>query len=213
MSYLKRIALHILERDKLKMTRVANIIRNTLETQITLTLTIDEQSPISVDTGIGYVDHMLTLFAKHGRFGLQVKVTGDLTVDSHHTTEDIGIALGEAFTQALGDKTGIDRYGAQFVPMDETLSRAVVDLSGRAYLVFVAELTTPVLGTFETEVVEDFWQGFADQAHANVHIEVLYGRNTHHKIESIFKAMGRAMRQAVTINPEIKGVNSTKGVI
>lgn len=195
------------------MSRTATIIRNTFETQIALTLNIDEQTPISVDTGIGYIDHMLTLFAKHGRFGLQVKVSGDLNVDSHHTTEDIGIALGEAFTQALGDKSGIERYGAQFVPMDETLTRTVVDLSGRAYLVFAAELTAPVLGTFETEVVEDFWQGFADQAHANVHIAVLYGRNTHHKIESIFKAMGRTMRQAVTRNPEIIGVNSTKGVI
>lgn len=195
------------------MSRTATITRHTFETQITLTLNIDEQTPISVDTGIGYMDHMLTLFAKHGRFGLQVKVSGDLHVDSHHTTEDIGIALGEAFTQALGDKSSIERYGAQFVPMDETLTRTVVDLSGRAYLVFTAELTAPVLGTFETEVVEDFWQGFSDQAHANVHIAVLYGRNTHHKIESIFKAMGRTMRQAVTRNPEIIGVNSTKGVI
>lgn len=195
------------------MSRTATIKRDTFETQIELTLNLDEQTPIKVDTGIGYIDHMLTLFAKHGRFGLQVDVKGDLQVDSHHTTEDIGIVLGEAFTQALGDKVGIERYGAQFVPMDETLTRAVIDLSGRSYLVLHAELTTPTLGTFETEVVEDFWQGFADQARANVHIEVLYGRNTHHKIESMFKAVGRAMRQAVTNNPEIKGVNSTKGRI
>ncbi|WP_349517168.1 imidazoleglycerol-phosphate dehydratase HisB [Leuconostoc mesenteroides] len=195
------------------MSRTATIKRDTFETQIELTLDLDEQTPIKVDTGIGYIDHMLTLFAKHGRFGLQVDVKGDLQVDSHHTTEDIGIVLGEAFTQALGDKVGIERYGAQFVPMDETLTRAVIDLSGRSYLVLHAELTTPTLATFETEVVEDFWQGFADQARANVHIEVLYGRNTHHKIESMFKAVGRAMRQAVTINPEIKGVNSTKGRI
>ncbi|ARN64006.1 imidazoleglycerol-phosphate dehydratase [Leuconostoc mesenteroides subsp. mesenteroides] len=195
------------------MSRTATIKRDTFETQIELTLDLDEQTPIKVDTGIGYIDHMLTLFAKHGRFGLQVDVKGDLQVDSHHTTEDIGIVLGEAFTQALGDKVGIERYGAQFVPMDETLTRAVIDLSGRSYLVLHAELTTPTLGTFETEVVEDFWQGLADQARANVHIEVLYGRNTHHKIESMFKAVGRAMRQAVTINPEIKGVNSTKGRI
>lgn len=195
------------------MSRTATIKRDTFETQIELTLSLDEQTPIKVDTGIGYIDHMLTLFAKHGRFGLQVDVKGDLQVDSHHTTEDVGIVLGEAFTQALGDKVGIERYGAQFVPMDETLTRAVVDLSGRSYLVLKAELAAPTLGTFETEVVEDFWQGFADQAKANVHIEVLYGRNTHHKIESMFKAVGRAMRQAVTINPEIKGVNSTKGQI
>ncbi|GMA70359.1 imidazoleglycerol-phosphate dehydratase [Leuconostoc litchii] len=195
------------------MSRIATIKRDTFETQIELTLNIDEQTPIKVDTGIGYIDHMLTLFAKHGRFGLQVDVKGDLQVDSHHTTEDVGIVLGEAFAQALGDKVGIERYGAQFVPMDETLARAVVDLSGRSYLVLKAELNTPTLGAFETEVVEDFWQGFADQAKANVHIEVLYGRNTHHKIESMFKAVGRAMRQAVTVNPEIKGVNSTKGLI
>ncbi|MGX4593930.1 imidazoleglycerol-phosphate dehydratase HisB [Leuconostoc sp. JNUCC 76] len=195
------------------MSRTATIKRDTFETQIELTLNIDEQTPIKVNTGIGYIDHMLTLFAKHGRFGLQVDVKGDLQVDSHHTTEDVGIVLGEAFTQALGDKVGIERYGAQFVPMDETLTRAVVDLSGRSYLVLKAELAAPTLGTFETEVVEDFWQGFADQAKANVHIEVLYGRNTHHKIESMFKAVGRAMRQAVTVNPEIKGVNSTKGQI
>lgn len=195
------------------MSRTATIKRDTFETQIELTLNLDEQTPIKVDTGIGYINHMLTLFAKHGRFGLQVDVKGDLQVDSHHTTEDVGIVLGEAFKQALGDKVGIERYGAQFVPMDETLTRAVVDLSGRSYLVLKAELAAPTLGTFETEVVEDFWQGFADQAKANVHIEVLYGRNTHHKIESMFKAVGRAMRQAVTINPEIKGVNSTKGQI
>lgn len=195
------------------MVRSATIKRDTLETKINLTLNLDEQTTSEIDTGIGYLDHMLTLFAKHGRFGLQVNVKGDLNVDSHHTTEDIGIALGDAFTQALGDKVSIERYGAQFVSMDETLTRAVVDLSGRAYLVFIAELSAPTLGTFETEVVEDFWQGFSDQAKANVHIEVLYGRNTHHKIESMFKAMGRAMRQAVTLNPDIHGVNSTKGVI
>ncbi|MDR3191066.1 MAG: imidazoleglycerol-phosphate dehydratase HisB [Lactobacillaceae bacterium] len=193
--------------------RTATIKRDTLETQINLTLNLDEQTPIQIDTGIGYIDHMLTLFAKHGRFGLQVQVHGDLQVDAHHTTEDVGIALGEAFTEALGDKTGIERYGLAIVPMDETLVRSVVDLSGRSYLVFKAGLTAPILGNFETEIVEDFWQGFAQEAKANVHIEVLYGRNTHHKIEAMFKATGRALRQAVTINPEIQGVNSTKGVI
>lgn len=193
------------------MMRSAEITRNTAETQIQLSLNLDEQGTIDIDSGIGYLDHMLTLFAKHGRFGLTVKAKGDLYVDSHHTTEDIGIVLGQAFREALGDKVGIERYGCQFVPMDEALTRVVVDLSGRSYLVFDAELTAPKLGTMETEVVEDFWQGFADQVQANVHIANLYGRNTHHKIESIFKAAGRAMRQAVTINPEIKGINSTKG--
>lgn len=193
--------------------RTATITRQTGETTITVRLDLDNPETIQINTGIGFLDHMLTLFAKHGRFGLSVEATGDLYVDSHHTTEDIGIVLGQAFREALGAKVGIERYGQQFVPMDETLSRVVIDLSGRAYLVFETQFTAPVLGTFETEVVEDFFQSFADNLKANLHISVLYGRNTHHQIESIFKATGRALRQAITINPEIKGVNSTKGVI
>lgn len=193
--------------------RQATITRNTKETQIQIELNLDEQFDSEINTGIGFLDHMLILFAKHGRFGLKVTATGDLDVDPHHTTEDVGITLGECFREALGDKVGIERYGAALVPMDETLGRVVVDLSGRAYLVFNAELTNPRLGTFETETVEDFFQGFAYSALMNLHAEILYGRNTHHKIESLFKALGRAMRTAVTINPEIKGVNSTKGVI
>ncbi|CAK8053595.1 imidazoleglycerol-phosphate dehydratase HisB [Eupransor demetentiae] len=193
--------------------RQASIQRDTFETQIELALDLDEQSGIEIDTGIGYLNHMLTLFAKHGRFGLKVKARGDLDVDAHHTTEDVGIVLGSAFREALGDKMGVERYGAQYVPMDECLSRVVVDLSGRSYLVFQADFDAPKLGSLETEVVEDFWQGFADAVGANIHISNLYGRNTHHKIESIFKAAGRAMRQAVTVNPEIKGLNSTKGML
>ena len=193
--------------------RSAEVTRKTKETQITIKLNLDEQSGISIDTGIGFFDHMLTLFAKHGRFGLVVKAHGDLEVDPHHTVEDTGIVLGECFKKALGKKEQIERYGTAIVPMDETLSRVCVDLSGRAYLVFQAEFANPRLGTFESETTEDFFQAFAFSNEMNLHATVLYGRNTHHKIESLFKALGRAMRQAVTINPAIQGVNSTKGVI
>jgi len=178
-----------------------------------MTKSRDEQTGIDIDTGIGFLDHMLNLFAKHERFGLVVKAHGDLDVDPHHTTEDTGIVLGECFKQALGDKAGIERYGTQFVPMDETLGHGSVDLSGRSYLVFDAEFTNPRLGGLDTETVEDFFQAAAFAAEMNLHARILYGRNTHHKVESLFKAFGRAMREAVTINPDIIGVNSTKGVI
>jgi len=193
--------------------RQATIKRNTKETQIEISLNLDVQSGIEIDTGIGFLNHMLTLFAKHGRFGLVVKAHGDLDVDPHHTTEDTGIVLGECFKKALGDKVGIERYGTEFVPMDETLGQVSVDLSGRSYLVFDAELTNPRLGGLDTETVEDFFQAVAFAAEMNLHARILYGRNTHHKVESLFKAFGRAMRAAVTVNPDIIGVNSTKGVI
>ncbi|AVK63476.1 imidazoleglycerol-phosphate dehydratase HisB [Lactobacillus sp. CBA3606] len=193
--------------------RQATIKRETKETQIEISLNLDEQSGIQIDTGIGFLNHMLTLFAKHGRFGLVVKAHGDLDVDPHHTTEDTGIVLGECFKQALGDKVGIERYGTEFVPMDETLGQVSVDLSGRSYLVFDAELTNPRLGGLDTETIEDFFQAVAFATEMNLHARILYGRNTHHKIESLFKAFGRAMRAAVTVNPDIIGVNSTKGVI
>lgn len=193
--------------------RQATIKRETKETQIEISLNLDEQSGIEIDTGIGFLNHMLNLFAKHGRFGLVVQCHGDLDVDPHHTTEDTGIVLGECFKQALGDKQGIERYGTEFVPMDETLGQVSVDLSGRSYLVFDAELTNPRLGGLDTETVEDFFQAVAFAAEMNLHARILYGRNTHHKVESLFKAFGRAMRAAVTINPDIQGVNSTKGVI
>lgn len=193
--------------------RKATIERKTQETQIKITLNLDEQTGIKVDTGIGFLNHMLTLFAKHGRFGLEVVAHGDLDVDPHHTTEDTGIVLGECFKKALGDKVGIERYGTEFVPMDETLGQVSVDLSGRSYLVFDAELLNPRLGGLDTETVEDFFQAVAFAAEMNLHARILYGRNTHHKVESLFKAFGRAMRDAVTINPDIIGVNSTKGVI
>lgn len=193
--------------------RTATITRQTGETKITVELNLDQQTGVEIQTGIGYFDHMLNLFAKHGRFGLKVTAQGDLEVDAHHTVEDTGIVLGECFKQALGDKAQIERYGDAWVPMDEVLAQVVVDLSGRSYLVFDSEFENPRLGDYETEVTEDFFQAVAFAAEMNLHARVLYGRNTHHKIEALFKAFVRAMRKAVTINPEIVGVNSTKGVI
>ncbi|WP_295775123.1 imidazoleglycerol-phosphate dehydratase HisB [uncultured Limosilactobacillus sp.] len=193
--------------------RTATITRQTGETKITVELNLDQQTGVEIQTGIGYFDHMLNLFAKHGRFGLKVTAQGDLEVDAHHTVEDTGIVLGECFKQALGDKAQIERYGDAWVPMDEVLAQVVVDLSGRSYLVFDSEFENPRLGDYETEVTEDFFQAVAFAAEMNLHARVLYGRNTHHKIEALFKSFARAMRKAVTINPEIVGVNSTKGVI
>lgn len=206
----------LLKKDLIKRRinmREAEITRNTAETKIRIKLNLDKQTESKISTGVGFFDHMLTLFAKHGRFGLEVIAEGDLNVDPHHTVEDTGIVLGMCFKEALGQKKQIERYGTAFVPMDETLGRVCVDLSGRSYLVFKAELENPRLGDFETEIVEDFFQAVAFSTEMNLHAEILYGRNTHHKIESLFKAFGRAMRQAVTINSEIEGVNSTKGVI
>ena len=196
------------------MIRTGTVQRTTQETDITVELTLDGEQTSSISTGIGFFDHMLTLLAKHGRFGLVVVAKGDIYVDAHHTVEDIGLALGQSLVKALGDKTGIERYGDAWVPMDEALTQVVIDLSGRPYLVFQGEWSTPVLGgNFETELVEDFFQALAMSAAMNLHVRNLYGRNTHHIIESMFKATGRALRKAVTINPDIRGVNSTKGVI
>ena len=193
--------------------RQAKIERNTFETKIKLSLNLDTQEPVDIQTGVGFFDHMLTLFARHGRMSLVVKADGDLHVDSHHTVEDVGIALGQALRQALGDKVGINRYGTSFVPMDETLGMASLDLSGRSYLVFDSEFDNPKLGNFDTELVEEFFQALAFNVQMNLHLKILHGKNNHHKAESLFKATGRALREAVTINPEIKGVNSIKGML
>ncbi len=196
------------------MIRTGTVQRRTAETDIIVELTLDGNQASSISTGIGFFDHMLTLFAKHGRFGLVVKANGDTYVDAHHTVEDVGLALGQALVKAVGDKVGIERYGDAWVPMDEALTQVVVDLSSRPYLVFQGEWNTPVLGgNFETELVEDFFQALAMSGAMNLHVCNLYGRNTHHIIESMFKATGRALRKAVTINPDIVGVNSTKGTI
>ncbi|WP_282002512.1 imidazoleglycerol-phosphate dehydratase HisB [Veillonella denticariosi] len=196
------------------MIRTGTVQRRTAETDIIVELTLDGNQASSISTGIGFFDHMLTLFAKHGRFGLVVKANGDTYVDAHHTVEDVGLALGQALVKAVGDKVGIERYGDAWVPMDEALTQVVVDLSGRPYLVFQGEWNTPVLGgNFETELVEDFFQALAMSGAMNLHVRNLYGRNTHHIIESMFKATGRALCKAITINPDIVGVNSTKGTI
>lgn len=193
--------------------RTASIERNTFETKIKLRINLDAQEPVEIDTGVGFFDHMLTLFARHSRLSLVVKVDGDLHVDSHHTVEDVGIVLGQAIKEALGDKAGINRYGTSFVPMDETLGMASLDLSGRSYLVFDASFDNPKLGTFDTELVEEFFQALAFNLQMNLHLKILHGKNSHHKAESLFKATGRALREAITINPDIKGVNSTKGML
>lgn len=193
--------------------RTASIERNTFETKIKLSINLDAQEPVEIDTGVGFFNHMLTLFARHSRLSLVVKVDGDLHVDSHHTVEDVGIVLGQAIKEALGDKAGINRYGTSFVPMDETLGIASLDLSGRSYLVFDASFDNPKLGTFDTELVEEFFQALAFNLQMNLHLKILHGKNSHHKAESLFKATGRALREAITINPDIKGVNSTKGML
>lgn len=193
--------------------RSENKTRITGETSIELSINLDSQTESTISTGVGFLDHMLTLFAKHSRITLNVKADGDTYVDAHHTVEDVGITLGICLKEALSDKASINRYGSTYVPMDESLGFCALDLSGRSYLVFDAELTNPKLGDFDTELVEEFFQAVAFNAEMNLHLRVLYGKNTHHKIEALFKAFGRALREAITINPEIKGVNSTKGVL
>ncbi|MBC6136912.1 imidazoleglycerol-phosphate dehydratase HisB [Listeria innocua] len=193
--------------------RLASKTRITGETSIELSINLDSQTESTISTGVGFLDHMLTLFSKHSRITLNVKADGDTYVDAHHTVEDVGITLGICLKEALSDKASINRYGSSYVPMDESLGFCALDLSGRSYLVFDAELTNPKLGDFDTELVEEFFQAVAFNAEMNLHLRVLYGKNTHHKIEALFKAFGRALREAITINPEIKGINSTKGVL
>ena len=191
--------------------RKAKIKRKTKETDISVSIELNGSGKSSINTGIGFLDHMLDLFAKHGMFDLTVVCKGDLHVDDHHTTEDVGIAMAKAFTTALGDKRGIARYGMSYVPMDESLARCVVDLSGRSALVFHAEFNRKKVGDLSTEMIEHFFLSFAENLKANIHFEVLYGKNTHHKIEAIFKSFARAMRQACEVDPRVKGVLSTKG--
>ncbi|MGG5343335.1 imidazoleglycerol-phosphate dehydratase HisB [Enterococcus sp. AZ192] len=193
--------------------RTAALNRSTAETKIELRLNLDQQEPVTIQTGVGFFDHMLTLFARHSRISLEVNVNGDLEVDSHHTVEDVGIVLGQCIKDALGDKKGINRYGTSFVPMDETLGMASLDLSGRSFLVFDADFDNPKLGAFDTELTEEFFQALAFNTQMNLHLKILHGKNTHHKIEALFKATGRALREAITENPEIQGVNSTKGIL
>jgi imidazoleglycerol-phosphate dehydratase len=191
--------------------RTASVQRKTKETNISVTLQIDGKGKYSVSTGIGFLDHMLELFARHGMFDIQLKCRGDLRVDDHHTTEDVAIALGQAFGKALKERTGIARYGSAYVPMDETLARCVVDLGGRSALVFKAEFNRKNVGDLSTEMIKHFFLSFAENIKANIHVEVLYGSNTHHKIEAMFKALARALRVACEKDARVKGVLSTKG--
>ena len=193
--------------------RKSTLNRKTAETDIKLTLNIDGSGKSDISSGIGFFDHMLTLFAKHGQLDLNIKCNGDLIVDGHHSVEDIGITLGKAFAEAIGDKAGIVRYGTFYVPMDEALAFVSLDISGRPYLVYDGGEMTPVVGDYDTELTEEFLRAFAFNAGITLHVKVCYGNNSHHKIEAIFKALGHAIREAVTVDSRIKGVLSTKGVL
>lgn len=192
-------------------TRVAQVQRKTKETDVRVMLALDGQGQARISTGLPFLDHMLELFAKHGLFDLNVACKGDLEVDDHHSVEDVALALGQALTQALGDKVGIKRYGEAIVPMDEALCRAVIDLSGRFYLVYEVNTRRQKIGNFSVELAEHFWRSFSETAKFNLHIDCLRGRNTHHILEGTFKATARALRQAVDRDARITGVLSTKG--
>ena len=195
------------------MARTAQIKRKTAETQIELQLSLDGTGKAQVDTGVGFFDHMLTLLAKHAAMDLTVKAAGDLQVDQHHTVEDVGICLGQAVKEALGDKAGIRRYGHFLLPMEEALVNSAVDLGGRAFFVFDADMPSPKIGEFDSELVADFWQAFAANALCNLHVTVHHGRNSHHIAEGIFKATARALRMAAESDPRIADVPSTKGTL
>ena len=194
--------------------RKEEIIRNTAETKIALALNLDGKGESEIESGCPFLDHMLTLFARHGGFDLSVKCDGDTEVDYHHTVEDIGIALGSAFYRALGDKRGIYRYGDIILPMDESLILAAVDISGRAMLCANLEIPTEKVGDFDTELCEEFWLGFVREARITLHISQLAGKNSHHIIEAVFKAVGRVLGRAVSIDPKnADSIPSTKGVL
>ena len=194
--------------------RSAEIMRKTRETDIELSFNIDGSGKFEIETGVGFLDHMLELFTRHGRFDLKVKCNGDLEVDAHHTVEDIGIVLGSAIKESLGDMKGIKRYGSFYLPMDETLCLVALDISGRSYLHFEAELKTPMLGTMASELVKEFFFALSRSADINIHIKEIHGENTHHVVEGIFKGFARALDEATMIDERIKGeIPSTKGVI
>jgi len=192
-------------------TRIATVHRKTKETDIRVEFNLDGSGQSSVSIGVPFLEHMLDLFAKHGLFDLQIVCKGDLEIDDHHSVEDIAICLGQALTQALGDKAGINRYGEALVPMDEALCRSVIDLSGRFYLVYEVQTRRQMIGNFSVELAEHFWRSFAETAKFNLHIDCLRGRNTHHILEGTFKATSRALRKAVERNSRVVGVPSTKG--
>ena len=193
--------------------RKHSIARETAETKIELDFLIDGEGKGKINTGVGFLDHMLVLFTGHGLFDLNVSCDGDIEVDQHHTTEDIGIALGQAFNMAIGDKKGITRYATVSIPMDEALATVHLDISGRPHLVYRVEGLKDKVGTFDTELVQEFFQGFVNHAGVTLHINLEYGTNTHHMIEAIFKAFARALDAASSLNPRVKGIPSTKGLL
>ena len=193
--------------------RTSEVSRRTNETDISVRLNLDGEGASRVATGIHFFDHMLILMAKHGLFDLEVRCKGDLEVDGHHTVEDVGIALGQAFDRALGAKEGITRYGMAYVPMDEALGRAVVDYSGRPFLVCKVSFPAEKVGELNTELVEEFFRALAVHGRMNLHVEILYGKNSHHMAEAMFKSAGRALSLAAARDPAVKGVPSTKGVL
>ena len=193
--------------------RIASVTRNTKETQITVTINIDGTGKSDISTGIGFFDHMLEGFARHGLFDLTVKVTGDLNVDGHHTVEDTGIVLGQAILQAIGDKKGIKRYGSKILPMDETLVMSAVDLCGRPYFVMDAQFNAPMVGDFDTQLVSEFFYAVSYAAMMNIHLRVITGYNEHHKIEAMFKAFAKSLDEATCFDPRITDVLSTKGAL
>ena len=195
------------------MNRKTSLERDTKETQIALELNIDGRGEYDIDTGIGFFNHMLEGFARHGFFDLLLRVQGDTEVDAHHTVEDTGIALGEAFARALGEKEGIARFGTFILPMDDALVMASLDFSGRPYFSYDAALTAPTLGTMETETVKEFFQGFVNGARINLHLRQLAGENTHHIVEAMFKAFAKALDMATRVDSRVEGVLSTKGVL
>jgi len=196
------------------MMRSASVSRRTAETDVAVSIALDGTGKAEISTGVGFLDHMLELFARHGLFDLTVKVTGDLHVDQHHTTEDTGIALGQAILEALGDKKGITRYADIHMPMDETLTRIALDISGRPFLVFNTTFPTEKIGVFDTELVREFFQAFAVNAGLTLHVATLYGVNSHHIAESCFKGLARTLRRAVAVDPREEGrVPSTKGTL
>jgi imidazoleglycerol-phosphate dehydratase len=195
------------------MSRVAEKRRTTRETDVTVKIDLDGSGSSTVATGIGFLDHMLDLFARHGLFALEITCAGDLQIDGHHSVEDVAITLGQAFAEALGDKSGIVRYGLAYVPMDEALARAVVDLSGRAFFVYRVANTRQRVGELDVELVEHFWRSFAHEVRCNLHIELLYGANQHHIVEAVFKAAARGLSAATRTSARIEGVLSTKGTL
>jgi imidazoleglycerol-phosphate dehydratase len=199
--------------DNGRNDRVADVRRKTKETDVRIRLNLDGSGKSQISIGVPFLEHMLELFAKHGLFDLYVKCDGDLHIDDHHSVEDIAITLGQALAQALADKAGINRYGEAIVPMDEALCRAVIDLSGRFYLVYEVQTKRQKIGNFSVELAEHFWRSFAETARLNLHIDCLRGRNTHHILEGTFKASARALRQAVEKNSRVSGVPSTKGAL